>query len=358
MFRKLVPLACVALAGCIQPLYESSSSGGSGATSNGTGGTSGSTQIAATRSAPEVMFVVDKSGSMNDVATDGGSQSRWQDLVNVMTGQSGVDGYVTKLEDELSSQAGEAPLFGLTSFPSDASCGAGVVQIAPAANNEESINAVIHQLQPSGGTPTAATFGILAQAFSSSSGRDRFIILLTDGIPDCNDDWSGNPDDCQESDAQRCASSGCCFSGSTPSNSCSPEGCLDDAHTISAIQSVSAETFVIGFGADLANPSTVASQTLLAMAQAGGSGELYSATDSASLASSLQTIADSLLNRCTFALASAAPATFGSVVLAAGANTRTVDASHVSLSEDRLHATVADVACAAVPGHEVTLTFH
>ncbi len=93
--------------------------------------------------------------------------------------------------------------------------------------------------------------------------RQDFILLLTDGLPNCNKDNpnSGvtNPDACQ------CTLSSCTGSVATL-------GCLDRDVSVAAIKDLGAQkdikTIVVGFGAETSASSALG--TLNAMAEAGG----------------------------------------------------------------------------------------
>jgi len=85
--------------------------------------------------------------------------------------------------------------------------------------------------------------------------RDNFVLLLTDGLPNCNSNLDGNT----------CV----CTSTNPP---CASTDCLDNLATVSAITSLRTDknikTIVIGFGGDVVGG--VAQTTLEAMAEAGG----------------------------------------------------------------------------------------
>jgi len=361
MLRTFGFIALALLAACMQPVAEQPPGGGA---SSGTSGVDAPAKIAATRSAPAVVFVVDGSGSMQDPAGQGQSQSKWQDLVGVLGGPASASGSVFQLQSALALASGEAARLGLVTFGGGASdsCAPGAVRVAPQANVADAIDDVLRTQSPQGGTPTAASLKVAGQALASAQaeGRAAFIILLTDGAPNCNAQWAGEPSACQDDQSGGCASTGCCYTGPSAESACTPQGCLDRDETVATVGSLfdsDIETFVVGFGAALGDEGSLSLQTLDAMAEAGGANALYRASSPLELSTSLDGVRGELLQRCRFALAAAAPSRFVSVVLQSDTETRTVAASHATLSADRQRLSIDDPACAAVPGHAVSLTF-
>src|SRR5262249_39088811 len=100
-----------------------------------------------------------------------------------------------------------------------------------------------------GGTPTAATLRALAPRLTALSGR-TFVILATDGGPNCNPDSACGADRCMiniEHQSDSCTPGGtlnCCAS-----DLFGPRNCLDDDATSAAIADLARAgipTFVIG----------------------------------------------------------------------------------------------------------------
>jgi hypothetical protein len=125
-----------------------------------------------------------------------------------------------------------------------------------------------------GGTPTSASLRFVADApavFDLTDTRPDVIVLITDGLPNCN---SSNPTSCLTTPAppvERCTLNS---SPSTTSN-CRGQYCaagyLDDTGTVQTIgelRSRGIRTLVVGLGTDFS--SALANNTLNAMAAAGG----------------------------------------------------------------------------------------
>lgn len=235
------------------------------------------------RAKPNLMMLVDKSGSMNDPITPslpacqvGGSPcgngtcpsncpTRWSELKNAM--------------DSFLKTYGTVGRMGVVFFPKDTVCTAPsltdvAVQIPDSDDDAtlqaaaNAINIAIKGVTVVGGTPTGNSLQMLSgyqPLLTNSDKRGQFILLLTDGLPNCNDknpaSYSTNPTACQCT----LASNGC------SQQQFDRQGCLDKDNTIVQIQSLQSrgiKTIVIGFGAEL--QTGTAPETLNAMAAAGG----------------------------------------------------------------------------------------
>ena len=174
---------------------------------------------------------------------------------------------------------------GMAIFPTKVSadaCGAtvaGDVVVQLAQNNADldadlkaaamTVNTQIQSLVPGGGTPTADSLRFLATyppLVDNPEGRAQFVLLLTDGLPNCN---GTNPNSCT-SGAPAGAQCRCTLAACTAASYC-VQGCLDKDNSATAIvelQKKKIKTIVIGFGAD--TTSGDGPDTLNAMAEAGG----------------------------------------------------------------------------------------
>jgi hypothetical protein len=256
-------------------------------------------RISATRRLkPNVMLLVDNSGSMKIAANpadprcapgcgDVGQPACATGCPTRLTEMKGA------MDSILSSQATIAR-FGLTVFPQvdgTDSCRAPVVvnhPLPPATPNDDGtdptlisaasvVNATLQTLNPNGGTPTAAALDFVGTtpALSEDDGRLDVVVLLTDGVPNCNAQNANQVCGCQQSggtcsSAQTQACSCTLSSCGLPQNLCSL-GCLDSDASVSAVQrllSKGIRTAVVGFGTDLASGNGPA--VLKAMADEGG----------------------------------------------------------------------------------------
>ncbi len=141
------------------------------------------------------------------------------------------------------------------------------VDIAPAYGAASRVLSVFDTTEPGGSTPTAAA---LLRAYTyfvrhPSTTRAPYIVLATDGAPNCNGGLDPSTCVCAGGGGGRGGRGGC---GGGDANRC-----LDDRRTVAQIEQIASNpvtpipTFVIGI-ADTADP-TFAS-TLTAMAVAGG----------------------------------------------------------------------------------------
>ena len=246
------------------------------------GGTSGSllekeqgTAMPAPNSLPRALLVVDTSESMNvpidpaDPECLGcGSHNGWGPCPNSCPTR--LSALQSATPTFLHSIAGSARV-GLVTFPNASSPEMEICRVPTQGNvavaipdsddsvvladAATSIETVVSGVNAFGGTPVAGTLEMLANypPLLDSSAR-RYVVLLTDGLPNCNANQDGNACTCVTGEAQ-----------------CDPRNCLDRAATVAAIQALAAKgirTLVIGFGNDWNEPTAAA--VLSEMAIAGG----------------------------------------------------------------------------------------
>jgi len=177
-----------------------------------------------------------------------------------------------------------------------------------------------------GGTPTAAALRHLQKnipAFQKKEdNRKNFILLLTDGLPNCNQGHNECPDQRNHCICTNNNSSGICqpLGDSGVDKGCGnqPLNCLDRKTTVETIEELSAqgvETIVIGFSSEVTGGG-LADNVLNAMARAGSDirkcsqapepdkcQAYYSATDGDALRKVLQQISGELVQKpCEFKL--------------------------------------------------------
>lgn len=245
---------------------------------------------------PNLMLMVDKSGSMGapinpsdstcnncgpspgtGVVCPSNCKTRISELRLTMRGANGNDGFLTSPTSSQVARMGlavfpNAPLSGTTVAEQ---CRAGTL-ISDIVQTEDvpaeltaaagQINTFIQGLSESatkpeqkvvGGTPTTATLTIIGNQNSlNTPDRDDFILLLTDGLPNCNPN----------------APSATCTCPGYATGSC-PSGyyCLDDDGSVAKIGELRGRgisTIVVGFGSDTAGGG--AAGLLNNMAAAGG----------------------------------------------------------------------------------------
>jgi len=209
----------------------------------------------ATGDPADLLLVVDKSGSMDDPLQTG--ERKWPVMRDALT--TVVEQYENGIR------------FGLMLYPQGDSCLAGTVGAQLAMQNAGPITGQLDSTGPDGGTPTHTTLaGARSYYGSVTSPGARYVLLATDGEPNC-----GDPND-------------------------------DEAPTvtesIAAIGDLRGDdimTFVLGFGGTVNNHP----DTLQAMADAGGTGDYFAANSPEELAAALGAIAGEVgLPSCSFRL--------------------------------------------------------
>lgn len=133
------------------------------------------------------------------------------------------------------------------------------IDVAPAAGSHDAILSLFTSTDPNGGTPTAIALQAAATAFHADQPR-RFLLLATDGAPNCNPDTGVPQEVCV------CTSPPMACVAPRPG----PYSCLDDVRTLSVVRDIAAQgipTYVVGIE-DLSRPDF--SDVLDQMAVAGG----------------------------------------------------------------------------------------
>ena len=415
--KRVLILVAVALAGCNQPLFETgdgsgasgagatgasgslagagatseTSSGGAGAggssattgsgagSSNGhdiasiatgtiattgsiggpvgaTGGT-GSWEVAiyGQRVQPEIVFIVDRSGSMNDPISPPSADTKWSVI------QQAVPGELTSLAEGANGNP-SLPLAALVTYSGAVSanttqdlCVPGGVSLTMTALTEASDGSrdvpaadlaaqALGSLTPFGGTPTTAALDSASGLFSGLV--DRLQVLITDGAANCDASWAGAPSDCLDGTAG-CTVPGACYDANGNAESSStPLGCADTssaAHDLSLAAATGIQTLVIGVGDVSADAAA-----LDALGQAGGllqpsDGGLHfeAATDVYALEAALNQVDIVLQNQCTIELAQRIPDGYTSVQVSGDG----VLAADVQPSADGMSMKIRSPAC-------------
>ena len=250
---------------------------------------------------PNIYFVLDRSGSMNEL-------NKWTNIQIVL--------------ENLIIGLGPRAIVGAAVFPNpaDDGCDPGIEIFPPTLGDrpagspgpaEAALITVLSQIPANGGTPTAATLSSLLPRLASLPGK-TYVILATDGGPNCNGNASCDVGLCTfniENDT------GCPPGG--PPNCCDdPNGgafaCLDEGRTIQAVQAIAAAgipVYVVGV------PGSAPYASLLdQLATAGGTGrgsepEYYAidTADQTALQTALSSIAAKITGTCTLSLDNTPP---------------------------------------------------
>ncbi|MBF5041186.1 adventurous gliding motility lipoprotein CglB [Aggregicoccus sp. 17bor-14] len=238
-------------------------------------------KVVAKGETPNMMMLVDTSGSMNTpVACGSGTcPTRWQELQGAMKTFLTGSGTVARL--------------GLTTFPDTQvgnpigpACTASskVDKDLPAPGTDETavqlqaraneINAILQKINSGqsgaeivvGGTPTSVSLQFVGGLPAlQDPDRENLVLLLTDGLPNCN---PNNPAS-GITDPAACR----CTLGTNACNDAESErlGCLDKDVSVQRVEELASRgirTIVIGFGAETTSGTAV--EVLNAMAEKGG----------------------------------------------------------------------------------------
>jgi hypothetical protein len=234
---------------------------------------------------PNLMFLVDKSGSMGFPISATVPDKRIDALRLTMDGLLKARGTTVRVgltffppEKEgqcIPAKAVNIPLPGKMVSDDD------LPALQAKAN---SIITSINGVQPLGGTPSAKSLEFVGGkdvAFDSTDDRDNYVLLLTDGLPNCNDglrgaicgkkDAAGNqadsaPPDCISTATMPWADSYCKAAPGVGLNQCLDRGGLVEA--VKGLAAKNITTIVVGFGADTAGGA--AAETLNIAAKQGG----------------------------------------------------------------------------------------
>jgi hypothetical protein len=246
-----------------------------------------------------MLVVLDRSGSMSAALDQG---TRWTSLKGALQ---------TSLEETKDSID-----FGLDFFPS-AGCDVKTdpaldVAIGAGSTTVGTITAALDASGPvaQGGTPTAAALGRAVAFYGSPEGQalegDRFVLLATDGGPNCNAGHAACPAAaCVVNMEGACPipNAGNCCAGDTAN-------CLDDAATIAQIDALAAlnvHTFVVGIPGSEAFKTSLDAFAVAGKESRAGTTKYYAVTSSTELTDTLRGITRALVKTCELELLKSPP---------------------------------------------------
>ena len=294
--------------------------------------------IALDLNAPNLYFVLDHSTSMKEM-------DKWTNMRTVVA--------------DLMTQIGPGARFGAAMFPpapGTVNCGPGaeVMSVRQGDTQGMTANAFLAATAstPNGGTPTAATLRALRPKLMELSGGSTFVILATDGGPNCNPDLSCQVGACTlniDANDMSCPAGG-------PNNCCAAPpatngiGCLDGTATAEAaaeLDTAGIQTFVMGIPGS-APYSTVLDEIAVAGGTSRSSEPLYfrvDTSDTGALAGALAQIAMQTGAGCTFSLKTPPSHPEGAQVTVGGAGVAPGGQDGWSLSGSTL--TLGGASCSA-----------
>jgi len=208
----------------------------------------------------EVVFVVDRSNSMalglDGMPTDDFERSRWRVLGNVLDDTLRTEPLILAGAKFFPDDLSGFPMPG----PAEVCAVSSVIDVRPGGGSTDRIIRVFDATLPFGGTPTVSAIEASAEFLRDRSrpGVPQFIVLATDGGPNCN------PPDLPL---------GVCRCAGEPASCLDPTfgrvNCLDDVRAVEVIGDIARDipVFVIGFD-DTTRPDLT--EILENMAVAGG----------------------------------------------------------------------------------------
>ena len=251
---------------------------------------------------PNLYFVLDRSGSMQEL-------DKWQNVQLVLESLTIALGPRASVGAAVFPNPEVRP----NAIPMPDSCMPGVEVLPPQQGDapagtpgpvEARLPEVLSRVPAWGGTPTAATLQSLLPRLTSLPGK-TYVILATDGGPNCNASAMCSADQCTVNIEGTCQAgiTNCCLDNVNGG----PDACLDAQPTIAAVTQIAAAgipVYVVGV------PGSAPYATLLdELAQAGGTARgsepQYYAIDSAdqaALDAALSTIAAKITGSCTLNL--------------------------------------------------------
>jgi hypothetical protein len=207
----------------------------------------------------ELMLVIDRSASMR--LTINGESDQPQDQWRWTILRTALSDALTSIDARVLVGAKFFPDLITTPTPTTEQACASVspIDVLPAPGTSTRIISLFTSTDPNGGTPTAVALRSAAGGLSATGPR-RFMLLATDGAPNCNPDTGVDQNVCV------CTSPVMACQAPRPG----PYSCLDDVRTLSTLSEILGRgipTYVVGIE-DLSRPDF--SDVLDRMAEAGG----------------------------------------------------------------------------------------
>lgn len=211
-------------------------------------GACGGTRIEAQPVPVNVLFVIDKSGSMTDQPV-GFSENKWEAI------KAALGTAISEAPATVSTGLILYPFSATSSIPleceGDVCCevaeGSAAVRVGIAEGSAPLITQALFETSPGGGTPTAAALSRAHLYFTEGEGLgligDRYVLLATDGGPNCNPTLTCDADTCTPNldGVPQCASGNCCEGAG--------KYCVDDLSVtdeIDKLRDAGIPTFVVG----------------------------------------------------------------------------------------------------------------
>ncbi len=258
------------------------------------GGNCGLEKFVPSRLPPEMLIVLDQSGSMDDPASSGGS--KWSQTAEAM-------------RQTVKSSQGDIA-WGIEFFPlqGDTSCTVPqTVSVPVGLNQGTQIVDAINRQSPAGGTPTAqAVLAAMEHLSQRTTPNPKFILLATDGKPSCPDFDAACT--CPDGTPSKTGPSGqpCCDQGIV----CLSCGIVvPEATTVTAIEKAAAKgihTFVVGIALEAKETAAMDKMAEAGKEARAATPRFFPVASQAELSTTINSIAKGVLS-CTLTLSKEPP---------------------------------------------------
>lgn len=272
----------------------------------------GDQQIPAISDPPNLYFVVDRSGSMGD-RLSGSPYSKYQNAAIAISVMLRAVGhrvrYAAGVYPAFLNQDGCAPgqpIFPLTAGDSP--------KYAAMGENGPVLSELLQRLgnnAPSGGTPTAATLRELEPTILGLEGKKTYVVLITDGAPNCNLALRCGVDACIPN-IEHLSTSGIVCDDSF--NCCSPKvgagDCVDADASEAAVaeyEAAGVDTFVVGMPGSEAYRSMLNRLAIAGNTARPGNTDYYAVSDTDELSLALRSIGAQVAISCDLPLSETPP---------------------------------------------------
>jgi hypothetical protein len=208
----------------------------------------GGSSVEAKLNTIQLLLVIDKSGSMTD-RPEGFDTDKWSAMKEALETVLGDvnDRVHVGLALYPYSFGEPIPEVGCTDNCCEVPTGAlsVLVHVAPSVESGPAILAELEATSPGGGTPTAKALAGAYEYFTTGAGAslegDRYVLLATDGGPNCNAELECDADACTPNLDGQCPEGNCCEDAGLY--------CVDESgvsESIQALAEAGIPTFVVG----------------------------------------------------------------------------------------------------------------
>jgi hypothetical protein len=276
----------------------------------------GDQQIPAISNPPNLYFIVDRSGSMADILP-GSTYSKYENAriaIGVMLRAVGhrLD-YGAAVFPAFADPDGCTP--GQQVFPTEAGDPPSYAALGENGPILEQLLTRLGDIAPEGGTPTAATLTDLEPTVLALTGKKTYVVLMTDGAPNCNVDLTCTADQCIPNIEHDYIGNTACDS---TINCCDPTQvgdsevgyCVDSDATVAAVaayESAGIDTYVVGMPGSEAYAELLGRIAIAGNTARAGTTPYYAVSDTSDLTAALTAIGAQVAITCDLPLSSLPP---------------------------------------------------